>query len=446
VTGDSRAPLAVSALAVATLFLLIYLPDAGHGFIADDFRWIVEGRIATAADIGRVFTANVGFYRPLVSLSFALDYAVWGDTPRGYGLTNVVLCLAAACALVAFARQMRLAASAALVAAGVWLFNFHAVNMAVLWSSGRTALLVTLFAVATALALFRGRPRLAGAMCLLALLSKEEAVALPALFTVAHVVEGRSLRGTARLLPLWVALGVYLVLRWYSGAFWASDAPEFYRFSLAPLVLLRNAAEYADRAGTVAAAVAIVLALAARVRPANINADEARVLRCAALWIPATFALTVALPVRSSLYALLPSIGSALVAGVVASVAQRVAPARFARAAIGLVVVVAVLLPVYRSRNQRWVQVARVSEGALQTIASDAAGFRPGHIVLVDAPAERFNLMSAFGNLLPDALRLRLAAGWTGEIVDPATAPPAADFVYRLEEGRLMREPGRGSR
>ncbi len=41
-----------------------------------------------------------GFYRPLFSLSFALDYAVWGTNPLGYTLTNVLL-HAATAALVA---------------------------------------------------------------------------------------------------------------------------------------------------------------------------------------------------------------------------------------------------------------------------------------------------------------------------------------------------------
>ncbi|MNC96546.1 hypothetical protein D3C83_139460 [compost metagenome] len=70
---------------------------------------------------------------------------------------------------------MGLAPAASLLAAATWLFNFHAVNMAVLWLSGRTALLVTLFALASAHAMLRGRALLAGGACLLALLSKEEA-------------------------------------------------------------------------------------------------------------------------------------------------------------------------------------------------------------------------------------------------------------------------------
>ena len=428
-----------AAAAIALLFLFVYLPDVGRGFISDDFRWIAEGRIQVPADVWRVFTSNVGFYRPVVALSFAVDFAVWGSTARGYGVTNLILCMATAWALYGLARQMQLSAAASLVAAATWLFNLHAVNMSVLWLSGRTALLVTLFSLATAHAVFRGRMTLASVTCFLALLSKEEAVALPVLFTAVHFAEGGRLRGAARLLPLWAALAVYVALRWYSGAFWASDAPDFYQFTSSPALLLRNVAEYTDRAGTVGAVVAVALAVGTRVRLAQLLPAEARALRVAALWLPATFALTVALPVRSSLYALLPSIGTALAVAAVASAAQRAAPTRFARTTIALLILVALLIPVYRARNERWVQLAELSDRVTQTLVNDLAGRPPGHVVLRDAPQDRFNLTSAFGNLLPEALQLWLGAGWTGEVVaSAADVRPTADFVYRLENGRLV--------
>jgi len=53
--------------AVAGAFLLIYLPDAGHGFISDDFRWIVEGRAQSVRALIALLVSNTGFYRPVVS-------------------------------------------------------------------------------------------------------------------------------------------------------------------------------------------------------------------------------------------------------------------------------------------------------------------------------------------------------------------------------------------
>src|SRR5215208_6016911 len=235
-------------------------------------------------------------------------------------------------------RRRGLSAGAAVVAAAIWLFNFHAVNMALLWLSGRTALLVSLLSVATAYALLGGRPIVAGLLALLAMLSKEEAVVLPALFGAYVYLDERLVRSLTRTIPLWIALAVYLLLRMQSGAFWATDAPSYYRFSFSPAVVARNAIEYADRAGTVAALVMVAFAGLARVRPRDLIADERRVLLFAGLWIVATYALTVLLPVRSSLYALLPSIGTALAAAVVASAAARTRPRVFHTVAVALVV------------------------------------------------------------------------------------------------------------
>jgi hypothetical protein len=430
-----------AAAAMAGAFLLIYLPDAGHGFISDDFRWIVDSRSDSIRDLIALFGTNIGFYRPVVSWSFAADHAVWGANPFGYGLTNLILCLAAAAALFALARRVQLPSSAALVTAGVWLFNFHAVNMAVLWLSGRTALLVSLFSLGIAHAMLAGRPLLAGALALLAMLSKEEAVALPVLFSAYVVLTERRARGLARTLPLWAALAVYLGLRLQSGAFWATDAPSYYRFSFSPGLIGRNVLEYADRAGTVAAIVIVALVALARLRPRDVTGEERRALLFAGLWVAATYALTVFLPVRSSLYALLPSIGTALAAGIAASAAARRNPRVFRYAAIGLVAALFALNPVYRSRNVRWVGLAELSERSMATLAQDASGRTAGHVVLVDSPAERFNLQSAFGGLFPEAMRFRVGEGWTGEVVGTASdAQRPGDLSYRLSDGTLVRE------
>ena len=427
--------------AMAGAFLLIYLPDAGHGFISDDFRWIVESRSQSVSDLIALLSTNTGFYRPVVSWSFAADHAAWGSNAFGYGLTNLALCLATAAALFKLARQVALPPSAALVAAGVWLFNFHAVNMAVLWLSGRTSLLVSLFSLGTVQAMLARRPLIAGGLGLLAMLSKEEAVALPALVSAWTFLWERRARSLLRTLPLWGALAVYLVLRTQSGAFWATDAPDFYRFSFSPDLVARNVLEYADRAGTVAAVVIVLLAALTRVRMRHLTREDRRILVLAALWVAATYALTLFLPVRSSLYALLPSIGTALAAGVVASVASLRNPRIYRYATVGLLVAVFALVPVYRSRNLRWVGLADLSEQVMTTISDDASGRTTGHVLLVDSPAERFNLQSAFGGLFPEAMRLRVGEGWTGEVVGTRSdARRPGDLSYRLADGTIERE------
>ena len=423
---------ATAAAILAAIFLAIYLPDIGHGFISDDFRWIVESRADGPGDLVDLFTTNVGFYRPLVALTFAADYALWETNAFGYGVTNLLLVIADAALLFALARRVDLPAAASLATVGVWVLNFHAVNMSLLWLSGRTALLAALFSLATANLFVSGRFVLAGLACLAAMLSKEEAVALPALFTAFERLK------LTRTWPLWIALVLYLALRLPSGAFWPNDAPSFYAFTFSPALVGRNILEYADRAGTTAAVVAILFAAVTRLRRQDFATGERRVLILAALWIPAMFALTVLVPVRSSLYALLPSIGSALAAGAVASAALRTRPERFAKAAIVLLVAAAALIPVYRSRNVRWVELAELSERVMTTLEGAAAGREGGHVVLIDDLEQRFNLDAAFGSLFPEAVTLRLGSGWSGEVVarpDEATRP--ADLTFWLTQGSI---------
>ena len=73
--------LLLAAGVLCAAFLVIYLPDIGHGFLKDDFVWILSSRATDLTDAVALFKANVGFYRPLVSLTFAADYGVWGMEP-----------------------------------------------------------------------------------------------------------------------------------------------------------------------------------------------------------------------------------------------------------------------------------------------------------------------------------------------------------------------------
>ena len=434
---------ALAALALAATFLAIYLPDVGHGFISDDFRWIAESRVERPGEIASLFSANIGFYRPLVASTFAVDHAVWGSQAWGYAFTNLLLIGASAGLLFRLARQLGLVPAAALAAAGVWMLNFHGVNMSLLWISGRTSLMASVFALATASLVVRGRFVAAGIACLAAMLSKEEAIALPAValaFQQSTLVGADRLRAAIRTWPLWAALVGYLALRAASGAFWPADAPSYYAFTLSPLAVGRNVLEYADRAGTTAAVAALLVSAFVRVRKVDVGPAERAALVLAVWWVPAMYALTVLLPVRSSLYAVLPSIGTALAFGALASAAMRRNPVRLARAATVLLIAAAALIPVYRSRNVRWVEPAELSERVMTTLQRETTGRPAGHVVLVDDVTQRFSLESAFGALFQDAVTLRLDPGWTGEIVtDLAASRRGADLVFRLANGTLDR-------
>ena len=142
-----------------------YLPDVGHGFVKDDFAWILGSRVSGAADLLRAFQQHNGFYRPLVSLSFTLNEWAFGLGPLGHGLTNFTLVLLAMAGIYALARSLGMEWGVSILCAAVWALNPHGVGGAILWISGRTSLLLIVFALAAAIALVRGHRVLAAACC-----------------------------------------------------------------------------------------------------------------------------------------------------------------------------------------------------------------------------------------------------------------------------------------
>jgi hypothetical protein len=409
-----RARAALLFLPVVAAALLIYAPDVGHGFVKDDFSWIARSRAGSLADLPGLFARADGFYRPLVSVSFALNEWACGLAPRCYGLVNLGLALLVAAELAVLARALGLGWGPAGVAASLWLLNWHGMSMAVLWISGRTALLLVAFALAAAMAVLRGW-RVAASLCgLLALLCKEEAVVLPLVLLVWAAVRADPERLTVDLrrasgflLPFGLALAVYFALRSRTGAFDPSSAPPFYRPTFAPAALGRNLLEYADRAATMAAVVTLAACAVARRWPIPSAADR-RILLLGAVWCLGGFALTVFLPVRSSLYAVLPSAGLALAA---AALCGSIWPQAGTRAHQVLVagggLLALALVPVHWSRNVRWVAAADVSAAAVARVRDASAGAPPDALVLLrDDPGTRNNLASAFGTLVEDAVRL----------------------------------------
>jgi hypothetical protein len=411
------------------VFLVVYAPAVGHGFISDDFGWILESRVATFADAVALFGKSHGFYRPIVSLSFAINYAAFGNHPIGYGLTNLALCLLCAGLIALTFQALGLTRSAGAFGAAVWLLNFHGINMAILWISGRTELLLIAAAGGGALAMLRGRVGIAIACLALALLSKEEAVALPAILLawlyVLATNRNRILNPSATALLIGgmaIDLALYAWLRRHAGAITAATAPPYYRFTFAAPALLRNAAEYADRACTFAAAVTLLAW--GILRPGNPSpAPRSGRTACGVIWIIGGYAVTLFLPVRSSLYACLPSIGAALVAAEICATRWASASASRRRVALWCVVFLPVLgMPIYVARDRRWTRLAEFSTGALSDLtAATASAPSRSHLLVVDDPSLRVNVTSTFGSQITDAMTLETGRSFEIQIESPRT-------------------------
>jgi len=394
------------------VFLGIYGLSVGHGFVADDFGWIVDSRVDSVREVPSLFQKSSGFYRPVVGLSFAADYALFGAHPLGYGLTN--LAFAAICAVLLFlvARALSLPQGAALFAVALWLLNPHGINTAILWMSGRTSLLLTMGSLAATLAVLRGRPFLALVPAAFALFSKEEAFLLPLILCLWWISFRPAEVPSRRQLALWwlcaaALIAVYLALRFQTGAMTPWTAPPYYRFTARPSVLARNVLEYSDRAMTFPAAAVILACLLFHTRTSAPWFSKSVVL-CGAAWIVGGYGLTVFLPVRSSLYACFPSIGACLIAADAAGRqwALSTAAAR-RRAAVAGIVVVTGLTPVYLLRNRTTVANARFSSAVLHDLAHATDALPDGStVVVVDDRHRRPNIETAFNMALNDAFEL----------------------------------------
>jgi len=435
----------VAALILLTMVIAIYGPGIGKGFVKDDVVWVGTNHVTSWTDVRALLFRTDGFYRPVVAMTFALDRAVYGLAPFGFGVTNLILLLLGACALVYLATSLGLPLTTAVVVAGVWMLNFHAVNMAVLWLSGRTALCVVIAALLAAAAVVRDRPIVAGVATLVAMLAKEEAVMLPFILSGwACVLAGDRSPTRVSLIrltwPTWIALPIYFALRMQTAAMTPLTAPDAYRFVLSPGALVGNALEYLDRACSFSAIVLVVAHVIAWRRPVTSPAIT-RVLLLAAIWFLGTFALTVFVPNRSSLYALLPSIAPALATGfLLQQLWDGLQPAVHRRLIAAAVIVPVLLLPVYWSRNQRWVEIAELSTetfGAIQRVARE----RPDadRLVFRDDRRSRRSLANAYDQLLPEAVRLAAGRDIRAEIDTGQTASSGAPRIV-LENGRIRVE------
>jgi hypothetical protein len=198
----------VVALAIFLASLALYANTLGHAFVWDDYDLIVhnpEVKTLDASTVSKIFRQDLWtparttgrarldarygsiqpYYRPLVTLSYHLDYTLFNGNPAGFHAVNV-LANAVTCSL-AFAFVYVLFQSVLLAAVAALLFAVHPAHVeAVAWIAGRTDVFATLWSLASlSLYVVARRRKRAGywlaslAAFMLAMLSKEVAVAVP---------------------------------------------------------------------------------------------------------------------------------------------------------------------------------------------------------------------------------------------------------------------------
>ena len=224
-----------TVLGLAVLVLLALAPALAAGFVWDDGPLILDNpAVKNPRLLPQLLTSSFwqtgdrddrfrSFFRPLVSASYAADYAAWGPNALGFHLTNLLLHFGCVLLVYRIATREKLPGAAAFC--GAALFAVHPVHVeSVAWICGRTDVIATLLVLAAFLVHRRAEesevPRwlAAGLLFLPALFAKEVAATLPAIVALDRWLRtegepkriGRALRAA---LPFALALAVYVGVR-----------------------------------------------------------------------------------------------------------------------------------------------------------------------------------------------------------------------------------------
>ncbi len=188
-------------LILAAISFAIYANSIPGSFVVDDYeRWEsttwIEGR-PLGTVIGEFFTpGRAPLYRPVPYTLHAIDYHLWGTNASGFHVTNIILHALVACLVYLVGLSVLKKRTPAFIAA--LLFATHPVHTeAVTYIAGRTDLTMALFALLSLLLFLKarwsaGRPGYLlyiGSLTafVLALMSKEAAVALPLILTLHYL-------------------------------------------------------------------------------------------------------------------------------------------------------------------------------------------------------------------------------------------------------------------
>lgn len=161
---------------------LLYLPALSAEFVGfDDYEYVKVNPDVRQPDLLRVFDlthTTVADWTPVGTLSYALDYRLFGLGARAFHATNLLLHLACLVLMYFLLRDLEVSASLALLATLV--FAIHPLQVeSVAWVSARKNLLAALFGLTFCREFLAARPLSATLSLLLALGSKGTAVVFP---------------------------------------------------------------------------------------------------------------------------------------------------------------------------------------------------------------------------------------------------------------------------
>ncbi len=190
-------------------------------FIWDDNPLILDNPLVkNTSTLHKIFTtelydgSGVNYYRPILTLSFALNFLISKFNPFGYHLVNILLHFCAGYLLYVFLASLGIKNSVSFFSS--LLFLIHPIHgQTVSYISGRADSLAAIFVLSSLLFYLRGRSLYFSiGFFILGLLSREIAAVLPLIIIILERIYRRAREGVGKkVLPFFLALTGYLSLR-----------------------------------------------------------------------------------------------------------------------------------------------------------------------------------------------------------------------------------------
>lgn len=134
------------------LGFLTYAPSLNNQLLWDDEQFIYNNSYVKEFAVGKIFTTNTlagageisNYYRPLTTLSFAIDHQFWGLNPIGFHLTNTIVHASAGALLFLLLTSLGMSKKPAMVVSAIFLTH-PLQTEAVVYANSRGDSLFTFF-------------------------------------------------------------------------------------------------------------------------------------------------------------------------------------------------------------------------------------------------------------------------------------------------------------
>ena len=215
-------------LLIVIMTSLVYYDSCNNSFVYDDYDFLVKnpavrdlspsGVAYDFAEMGAVSADRslaLDVWRPLMILSFAIDYHIWKLNPRWYHAENMLLHMANA--VIVYIAFLLISGDAFLSFIAAAVFAIHPVQAeAVTWVSGRSNVLFLFFFMLAFISHVKGVRAAALALFALALMSKEMAIVLPAVLILydIHFAPRKPIKEYAGYyIPFLLVAAAYIIAR-----------------------------------------------------------------------------------------------------------------------------------------------------------------------------------------------------------------------------------------